>query len=142
MKLEVFNKQNNLECPADDIRRVVQTALEQEGREAELSLALVDDEGIVELNRRFLGREGVTDVLAFPYGESEGKVEGEIIVNAELAVRQAEDRPHGAKEELLLYIAHGVLHLLGYDDHEPEETRRMRRREQDVLTAAGFRAEY
>ncbi|MFO7958396.1 MAG: rRNA maturation RNase YbeY [Candidatus Brocadiia bacterium] len=101
MKLEVFNKQNNLECPADDIRRVVQTALEQEGREAELSLALVDDEGIVQLNRRFLGREGVTDVLAFPYGEAEGKVEGEIIVNAELAVRQAHLGPAQPDESLM-----------------------------------------
>jgi len=142
MKLAIASKQNSMECPTEDIRRLVQTALEQEGREAKLSLALVDDEGIARLNRRFLGREGVTDVLAFPYEETEEEIEGEIIVNAELAVRQAEGRPHTPREELLLYVVHGLLHLLGYDDHEPDQTRLMRRREQEVLNAAGYRAEY
>ncbi len=142
MKLAICNKQNSVECPTDGIRRVVQAALRLERCHAELSIALVDDEGMARLNRQFLGREGVTDVLAFPYESAGPKVEGEIVVNAELAVREAEGRKHGPREELLLYVAHGLLHILGYDDHDPEQTRRMRRREQQVLNAAGFQAHY
>ena len=100
-------------------------------------MALVGDAEMAVLNERFLGSDAVTDVLAFPY-ESEGKfINGEIVANAELAVRESAARPHGAADELMLYVVHGLLHLLGYDDDSPEATQRMRRREQDILRAAG-----
>jgi probable rRNA maturation factor len=90
-----------------------------------------------ELNRRFLRRRGVTDVLAFPY-ETEGEVlSGEIVVNAEQAVREAAERAHSATDELMLYLVHGLLHLLGYEDQTPAGARRMRRREKAILEAAG-----
>ncbi len=81
-------------------------------------------------------------MLAFPYGTEEGVLQGEIVVNAGRAVREAAERPHGPDDELLLYLAHGLLHLLGYDDHEPDEQQTMRRREAEILAAVGRRVEY
>jgi len=142
LKVEINNQQTTLECPADEIRQVLKQALRMEGRDADLSIALVGDVQIAELNERFLGRREVTDVLAFPYAEEGHTVSGEVVVNAELAARQAAQRPHSACDELLLYVVHGLLHLLGYDDHEEEDTRRMRQREAQVLAAVGRRVEY
>jgi len=142
MQMEVCDRQSAVGLPEEAIRHVVEIALAQEGRDAELSIALVDDDEIVRLNRRFLGRDGATDVLAFAYESDEQALSGEIVVNAEMAVRQAAGRPHSAADELLLYIVHGLLHLLGYDDHEAEDTRRMREREQEVLAASGRHVEF
>lgn len=142
MRVEVADRQQALPCPEAEIRRVLEVGLEQEEFDAELSIVLVDDAGIRELNRRFLGRRGVTDVLAFPYREGDDCVTGEILVNTEQALREARDRPHDATDELLLYVVHGLLHLLGYDDHDPQDARRMREREQEVLRAAGRQVEY
>ncbi len=142
MRVEICSRQSALECPAGELRRLVECALRQEGRDGEVSLALVGEEEMAALNRRFLGREGATDVLAFPYGRSDHHVAGEVVVNAEMAVREAADRPHDAADELMLYVAHGVLHLLGYDDHEPERRRRMRERERQALEAVGRAAEF
>jgi probable rRNA maturation factor len=136
-QIEICNRQDAVECPKAEIADVVRCALDQEEHDAVLSIVLVGDQEMVSLNKRFLGRSTVTDVLAFPYGHDGSGLNGEIIVNADLAVRQAGGRPHTAVDELLLYVVHGLLHLLGYDDHEEAETRRMRQREQDVLKAAG-----
>jgi probable rRNA maturation factor len=94
------------------------------------------------LHQRFLGRRKVTDVLAFPYEATSALVSGEIVVNAELAVREAARRPHSAQDEVLLYVVHGLLHLLGYDDHKAADRRRMREREQAVLKAAGYEVRF
>ncbi len=121
---------------------MLETALRMEGRDAELSVALVGDEEMTALNGRFLGRAEVTDVLAFPYSAEGEPLAGEVVVNAELAAREAAGRGHGAREELLLYLVHGLLHLLGYDDHSAPDRRRMRRREAEVLAAAGRKVEF
>ncbi len=142
MHLEINSSQTVLDISERAIRDVVRTAFRLEGLEADVSVMVVDDGQITELNRRFLGRARTTDVLAFPYEQGEDCVNGEIVVNAEMALREAQARPHSTEDELLLYVAHGALHLLGYDDHEPHETQRMRRREQQVLSAAGRKVQY
>ncbi|MHC5033504.1 MAG: rRNA maturation RNase YbeY [Planctomycetota bacterium] len=139
--MEICSKQSVLDCPADVVETVVRQALDQEGRDADLSVALVGDQEMTELNRRFLGRDAVTDVLAFPYETRGAVITGEIVVNAELAVRQAAERSHGAVDELLLYVVHGLLHLLGYDDGEAEDARRMSERERAILKASGHAVE-
>jgi len=100
-------------------------------------VAVVDDEEMTQLNRRFLGRDGPTDVLAFPYGAGEGHVEGEVVVNVGQALRQAEERSHGPRAELLLYAVHGVLHLLGCDDATPGQRSAMHRRALSFLASVG-----
>jgi probable rRNA maturation factor len=142
VQVEISNRQKTVRCPVREIRRVLQLALGTEGRDAELSVALVGDHEMADLNARFLGRGEVTDVLAFPYSAEGGPLAGEIVVNAELAAREAAGRAHSAPDELLLYIVHGLLHLLGYDDHKAPDRRRMRRREAEVLEAAGRKVEF
>jgi rRNA maturation RNase YbeY len=102
--------------------------------DAELSLALLDDAGMAELNRRFRGREGPADVLAFAlregrYAERRGRLLGDVVIAVGVAERQAAERGHDLEAECLRLLIHGVLHLLGYDHARPGEARVMRAKE-------------
>jgi probable rRNA maturation factor len=117
--------------PSALLDRLVEAILEGEGRRGEFSLAIVGDAEIRRLNRRYLGHDHATDVLAFFLAEEEEEG-GEVVVSAETARREGERRGHGARAELLLYVAHGILHLLGYDDRTDAERKAMNAR------AAGY----
>lgn len=94
-----------------------------------LSLALVDEERMITLHRRLLGREEPTDVIAFEAEEGEG----EIIICVDMAERQAQQFKHSLMEELQFLVAHGVLHVLGWDDTAPEDRERMLERQNELL---------
>lgn len=142
MEIDIADRQDTLDVPPQCLADVIGAAFRGEGCDGELSVVLVGDEEMTDLNARFHGRRRTTDVLAFDYEREGDLVRGEIIVNAELAAREAAGRAHRPLDELLLYVAHGALHLLGYDDHEADDRTLMRRREQEVLHAAGRSAEY
>ncbi len=91
-------------------------------RSGEISLAILDDEAIRVVNRDFLQHDWATDAITFPFEASNGVLEGEILVSRETAERVAETLPWSGDDELLLYIIHGTLHLVGFDDQD-EETR-------------------
>ena len=107
----------------------------------ELSVAVTDDETVRSLNREYAGEDAVTDVLSFSQREGEQFVSppegapplGEVVIAYPQAARQAAERGHTAAEEVPRLLVHGVLHLLGYDHAEPQEERRMRAREQELL---------
>jgi len=104
--------------------------------EAELSLALVGNVEIQELNRRYRRKNEATDVLSFPLGDTPAQgpaILGDVIISVEKARSQARDRGRTLEEELETLLIHGILHLLGYD-HEisPKEARRMQRMEKRV----------
>lgn len=109
---------------------------------ASISIALLDDEQIKRLNEQFLGRKKVTDCLSFDLSdetdESARPKFWEIVVNAELAARQASKRGHPAKAELALYIVHGLLHQLGFDDQRPQDARKMHKTEGEILQQLGY----
>jgi probable rRNA maturation factor len=88
--------------------------------DAEISLTLLDDEGIGEMNRRFLGRDRATDVIAFALGPGPCVV-GDVYLGAEQARRQAADAGVSVDEELVRLAVHGTLHVLGHDHPEGEE---------------------
>ena len=105
---------------------------------AQISVALVDDATIAELNQTHLQHEGPTDVLAFDLrGPDEAPLEGEVVLSVETARREARRRGHSEEAELMLYVVHGALHLTGMDDHAPEDAQRMHHLENEVLTALG-----
>jgi probable rRNA maturation factor len=110
-----------------------------EGRpDAALSVTLVDDEAMAELHARYSRVEGPTDVLAFPLEDGDGPgpgLLGEVVVSTDTAAREARARGLPFLRELLLYVAHGTLHLLGHDDHDPLPRRRMHRRQAALLAA-------
>lgn len=99
-----------------------------------INIALVTDADMGQLHEEFMGDPSTTDVLTFDLRDGDGpELEGEIAVCVDVARRQARRWRAGVKEELLRYVIHGVLHLLGYDDDVPARRRRMRRAEDRVL---------
>lgn len=102
--------------------------------EAELCIKAVDEDTIATLNEQWMGKQGSTDVLAFPMDEllpgeidadlDEG-VLGDLVLSPAVADRQGQAAGHGLLAELELLTTHGILHLLGYDHAEPEEHQEM-----------------
>jgi probable rRNA maturation factor len=112
-----------------------------EFRKAELSLILTGDEKIRELNRVYRAKDRPTDVLAFAQHEGEfaslsGDLLGDVVVSVPTARRQAEREGRELVAELTLLIAHGVLHLLGWDHDTPLKDQRMRRETERLCIAA------
>ena len=94
---------------------------------AELSVILVSDRRMAELHRRFLHLPGPTDVITFQHGE--------IFISAETARRHARRFGNSLERELCLYIAHGLLHLHGFDDKDPVGAARMERAQEKLVAA-------
>lgn len=106
------------------------------GPRGEVVVCFMDDESIRELNARYLGSDQPTDVLAFPMDE--GGISGDIAISVETASRQAAEYGHGVDDEICLLVAHGVLHLAGYDDDTEERAAKMRNAESKVLASLGY----
>lgn len=126
-----------------DPARFVQAArkvLEEAGiRRGSLSLAVVDDAEMHRLNRLHLEHDYPTDVLSFLLeNPSEEELEGEVIVSADTADREARLYGWSLTDELLLYVIHGCLHLVGHDDHADEDREQMRLAEKQVLECFGL----
>ena len=81
-------------------------------------------------------------MLSFPLRREEGYVQGEIIVSGQTAVRSAAEYGWSAADELLLYVVHGCLHLVGYDDGTPQARAEMRARERHYLADFGLQPRY
>ncbi|MBL8725109.1 MAG: rRNA maturation RNase YbeY [Planctomycetes bacterium] len=116
------------------LRRVARAALRHGGRpELPVSLLLTDDAEIARLHAEFLGDATPTDVISFDLGDS-----AELVVSVETARRVARERGHRARDEVALYVVHGLLHVCGHDDHGVRARKRMRSAEQAVLAALGL----
>jgi len=108
-------------------------------REGELSILLTGDEHIAQLNRRYLGKEGPTNVLAFPMSEApqEGELKGmlgDIVISVDTAMREAEECGETLFETVFRLLIHGLLHLLGYDhERSEEEADRMQKAQERLL---------
>lgn len=109
---------------------------------AEISITAVDDNKIMEINKQFLSKDAVTDVISFDLSDENGPPAFEIIVNTQLAERTAEQQNHAPLAELALYICHGMLHNLGYDDLEASDAEKMHQVEDRLLNICGFGAVY
>ena len=103
-------------------------------RQAELSVVLVDEPAMEQLNRQWMDETGPTDVLAFPMDELRPGGEdddpqpgllGDVVLCPQVAKQQARAAGHSSEEELLLLTTHGILHLLGFDHAEPVEEKEM-----------------
>ncbi|MHB8294536.1 MAG: rRNA maturation RNase YbeY [Acidimicrobiales bacterium] len=169
MPVEVFvaDEQDATAVAVEVWASLAREVLELEGvaGPAELSLLFVDEATIAELNSRFLGRSGPTDVLAFPIDEepvelgrspdsggpgpgSGGSEDqdpptliGDVLVCPAQAGRNAAEHGVGLDDEIALLVVHGILHLLGMDHLEDVEAEEMESRERELLEAAwGSRA--
>ncbi len=109
----------------------------------ELSLSLVRDPSIRKLKRQYFGIDAATDVLSFPAGDFPGpgpRQLGDIVISLDTARRAAKDFDSTYEHELALYLAHGLLHLLGHDHQVRAEARKMERLERKLLGHAGMLA--
>lgn len=126
------------------LRRAINAALAQHGAsKASISVVLVTDEMMADLNQKHLNHLGPTDVLTFDYAEPNGNrpaFDGEIVICGDVATREAARRGHSVTAELCLYAVHGVLHLLGYDDHDPAQSEHMHACEDRILESIGIGA--
>jgi len=110
---------------------------------AQININVVDDDGIIDVNQRFLDRTTATDVISFDLSESDdGQKTFDIVVNADQAQRQADQRGHSQLAELALYVTHGMLHNLGFDDATEEQSQKMHSMEDQILQKAGFGVVY
>ena len=124
--------------PALDRRRLrgrVQRMLRAlEMPDAEISISLVDDSAISELNAAYRKKQGATDVLSFSllegeHSERRGALLGDVVVSLETAARQAARGGRSLDQEVMRLLIHGALHLLGHDHEQAGEARRMRAEE-------------
>lgn len=109
--------------------------------EATVNIVIADDKKISEFNKRFLGKLDTTDVISFDLSD-ENLRSFDIIVNAEMAKRQAKLRSHSIKAELALYITHGLLHNMGFDDADLPDAQKMHEMENLILTESGYGSVY
>lgn len=113
-----------------------------------LSIAVVDNERIQEINRDFRGKDMPTDVISFAYHETEdydiGPYDtlGDIVISMERVAEQAKDYGHSVTREFFYVLTHGLLHLLGYDHIEEAEKAEMRIREEEILNKYGYARDF
>jgi probable rRNA maturation factor len=119
----------------DAIRRVLAGAQITRG---EISLTIVGNRRMHELNRQHLQHDYPTDVLSFLLERESDRLDGEIVVSADYAAEEAVKYGWEARDELLLYVVHGALHLVGYDDTTPEAAAEMRLQERAILGTFGL----
>jgi len=107
---------------------------------ATISIAIVDDAQIRKINKQFLNRNYTTDCLSFDLSDDDTNAPKsfELVVNAEMAVKEANSRDHSSEAELALYITHGLLHNLGFDDSSKDRLRKMRDTEDEILKQQGY----
>jgi probable rRNA maturation factor len=139
-RISIASPQEVVPIDRGRVRAVARAVLEGEHKaRAEVSLAFVDNATIHTLNKRYLDHDEPTDVLSFPLGDARSAaLQGEVVIGAEVAREQAAQRGHDVQAELALYVIHGLLHLCGYDDHDPADAAAMRGRERHYLQQLGL----
>lgn len=131
--------------------KAAEESLKYEGFEetCEISVSIVDNEEIRQINKQFRNIDRATDVLSFPMltfeegevaerNENDEIILGDIIISLERAREQAEEYGHSLLREIAFLTAHSMLHLLGYDHMTPEEETEMFGRQKEILLQAGF----
>lgn len=152
LNIDIFDETNELsEEMLELLQDLLQYSAEKEGVEdgAELSVTIVTNERIQEINKEYRNKDYPTDVISFALEEmGEGEMEisgfeqprvlGDIIISIEKAKEQADEYGHSLKRELGFLTVHGFLHLLGYDHMEEDEEKMMFSRQRELLDGYGL----
>ncbi len=150
MSVEVLNE-SGYELDLDHFARLARFVMDtmRVHPQAELCIKAVDEPTIAQLNEQWMGKEGPTDVLAFPMDElrpglidedPEEGVLGDLMIAPSVAEKQGETAGHGLTAEMELLTTHGILHLLGYDHAEPQEHTEMFALQAQLLRDWGSKA--
>jgi probable rRNA maturation factor len=134
LTVQIANRQKTLPIDRRRMRRTIQTILrDAKISQADISIAIVDDSTIADLHLQYLNDPEPTDVLSFVLDSTEDSLEGEVIASADTAKNCAARYKSTPEDELLRYVIHGTLHLVGYDDLTPRDRAVMRKQERKYL---------
>ena len=143
--ITIQNRQRTKRVNTALLKRISVNLLEEqlELASAELGISLVGDEEMTRINKHFLQHEGSTDVITFDHTEPGTRnpelgtvhVHGELFVCVDEAIRHAKRFKTTWQSEVVRYVVHGVLHLLGHDDKHAKALQRMKREENRLVTS-------
>lgn len=143
LRVTIHKRVSGVRVDARRLRLGVKAALALGGvDDGVVSVALVDDPTIHEMNVRHLQHDYPTDVLSFLIEQDGNRIEGDIVASVDTAAREAPKYGWSAEDELLLYVVHGALHLAGFDDLTPAKRKTMRAAECQVLAQFGLNPNY
>ena len=141
MEVQIGNRQDNHRISEKKIRQTASVILNAlDYPDAELSILIVDDQQIAQLNRQYLNRKGPTNVIAFcmrqgQFSDIAPNLLGDVVISADTAQREAQSAGISMQDRFDQLLIHGTLHLLGYDHAVPLEQAQMWAR-QDVILAS------
>lgn len=145
VSIEIANEQQAVPVDAGQLQKTIQHVLHAcDVQEGTVSIAVVEDTAIGMLQQKYYGTAEKTDVLSFNVRmeteppPQEPFLDCEVVVNAQQAQRVSQENNQDAQAELNLYVVHGLLHQLGYDDQEPDQAERMHQKEDQLLEELGF----
>ena len=127
------------------VRRWVRAALAGRRERAELTVRLVDEPEMIELNQTYRHKTGSTNVLSFPFEAPPGitlALLGDVVICAPVVAREAAEQGKLLNAHWCHMVVHGVLHLLGFDHQTDNEAHTMERLETEIITALGFADPY
>ena len=137
--VEIFNEQDHIEIHENRIKFICSKIIGDAGfRTGRLGIVLTDNGAIHALNRKYLGHDHVTDVISFNLECTDTHLEAELVVSAEMAKDRCEEYGWDEESELLLYVIHGALHQVGYDDQTKNDAQLMRQMEKKYLRVLGI----
>lgn len=137
--VDVINEQELVGIDEKQIQFICSKIISDAGfRTGRLGVVLTDNLTIHELNREYLGHDYATDVISFTLEHHETHVEAELVVSAEVARERCMEFGWSDESELMLYVVHGTLHQVGYDDKTEKDARLMRRMEAAYLALIGI----
>ena len=137
-KIKIKNLQKK-KISLKDLRKLANRTLENQGIDGkEISILLVDDKAIKDLNKKYLKKNYPTDVLAFRMQDGEfadlhQEILGDVIISLDTAASRAEEFKTSFKYEIQLYLVHGILHLLGFEDTSPGKQNKMKAVQEEIL---------
>jgi len=142
IEIEITQTDHPLEIDTQQLRRTANHVIEQSSCiSAAVSLAVVNNHTIAQMQKEFFNQSDPTDVLSFDLRDNhrdDTALDCEIIINAQRALEVARAQKLDPLAELNLYLVHGLLHQLGCDDQTPQEAQNMHKKEDQILQQLGF----
>jgi probable rRNA maturation factor len=138
--LDIDSSVDGISIPEDKIRQTAQAACKKYAkRPVDLNIAIVGDAAISRVHGEYMDDDSPTDVMSFDLTDDfENFASFQVIVNAEMAQRESQTRRHSFDAELCLYVLHGLLHNLGFDDQTQIDFEKMHNAEDEILSEIGI----
>ena len=143
VSVQIVRNFDGIKVSVAKLKKLVRVVCKRFGvSKATVSIAVVGDVEISKLNKKFLNHDRTTDCLSFNLSEKQSAKLFELVVNGEMACREAADRGHSPEAELALYITHGLLHNVGFDDSTEDEAEKIHQMEDEILQQEGYGCVY